>query len=71
MRWNGASRCEYDGKSVETETKTWWEFPNEGIAIVQKTLVSEEINKFKRAGLWESQSGIRVGQLTIWVRCSG
>ena len=31
-------------------------------------LVSEEINKSKRAGLWESQSGIWVGKLTVWVR---
>ena len=28
---------------------------------------SEEINKSKRAGLWESQSGIREGKLNIWV----
>ena len=32
------------------------------------TSVSEEINKLKRAGLWESQSRIRVGKLAIWVR---
>ena len=29
---------------------------------------SEEINKSKRAGPWEPQSGIRVGKLTIWLR---
>ena len=29
---------------------------------------SEKINKSKRAGLWESQSGIPEGKLTIWVR---
>ena len=23
MRWNGASHCEFDGKSMETETTTW------------------------------------------------
>ena len=34
-------------------------------AIVEKILASEEENKSKRAGLWESQSGIRVGKLTI------
>ena len=57
------SRCEFDGKSMETETTMWSEFPNGGKAIVEQILVSEE-----RAGLWESQSGIRVGKLTIWIR---
>ena len=28
-------------------------------------LASEEINKSIRAGLWESQSGMQVGKLTI------
>ena len=52
MRWNGTSRCEFDGKSVESGT--WSEFPNGGKAIVEQILASEEINKSKRAGLWES-----------------
>ena len=30
MRWNKASHCEFDGKSMETETTTWSEFPNGG-----------------------------------------
>ena len=60
MRWNGASRCEFDGKSMETEATTWSEFPNGGKVIVEQILASEEINKSKRAGLWESQSGIQV-----------
>ena len=47
MRWNGASRCEFDGKSMETETTTWSEFPNGGKAIVEQILASEEINKSK------------------------
>ena len=68
MRWNGASYCELVGKSMETERTTWSEFPNGGKAIVEQILASEERNKSKRAGLWESQSGIRVGKLTIWVR---
>ena len=68
MRWNGGSRCEFDGKSMETETATWSEFPNGGKAIVEQILTSEEINKCVRAGLWESQSGILVGKLTVWVR---
>ena len=57
MQWNGASCCELVGKSMETETTTWSEFTNGGKAIVEQILVSEEINKPKRAGLWEeSQS---------------
>ena len=31
-------------------------------------LALEEINKSKRARLWESQSGMRVVKLTIWVK---
>ena len=53
---------------METETATWSEFPNGGKAIVEQILASEERNKSKRAGLWESQSGIQVGKLMIWVR---
>ena len=68
MQWNRAFCCEFDGKSMETETTTWSEFPNGGKAIVEQILASEERNKSKRAGLWESQSGIQVGKLTIWVR---
>ena len=67
MQWNGASRFELVGKSMETET-VWSEFPNRGKAIAEQILMSGEINKSKRAGLWESQSGIQVGKLTIWVR---
>ena len=62
MWWNGASCCDFVGKSMETETTTWPEFPNGGKAIVEQILASEERNKSKRAGLWESQSGIRVGK---------
>ena len=64
MRWNGASCCEFDGKSMETETTTWSEFPNGGKAIVEQILVSEEINKSKIAGAWDPVSGIQVGKLT-------
>ena len=53
MQWNGASRCEFHGKSVETET-LWSGFPNGGKAIVEQILDSEEGNKSKKAGLWES-----------------
>ena len=68
MQWNGASCCKYDGKSVENESATWSEFPNEGKATVVQILVLEERNK--KAGLWDSQSGIGVGKLTIKVRSS-
>ena len=68
MQWNGASCFELDRKSMETERNTWSDFPNGGKAIVEQILTSEEINEFKRVGLGESQSGIQVGKLTIWVR---
>ena len=64
MRWNGASSLEVEGRSMETETTTWSEIPKGGKAIVEQIIASEEINKSKRAGLWESQSGIQVEKLT-------
>ena len=64
MQWNGASCCEFDRKSMEPETTTWSEYPNGGKAIVEQILVLEETNKSKRAGLWESQSGIWEGKLS-------
>ena len=51
-----------------SEITTWWEFPNGGRAIVEQILVSEDRNKSKRAGMWESQSGVQVGKLIILVR---
>ena len=68
MQWNGASYFEFIGKLMETETTTWSEFPNGGKAIVEQIPVSEEINKSKRAKLYESHSGIQVGKSTFWVR---
>ena len=44
MRWNGASCSEFVGKSMETETTIWSEFPNGGKAIVEQILASEERN---------------------------
>ena len=61
----------FDRKSMETETATWSEFSNEGKTIVEHILALEEINKSKRAGLLESQSGIQVGKLAIIVRSFG
>ena len=63
--WNS---FEFNRKSMETETTTWSKFLNEEKPIVEQILASKERSKSKRAGLWESQAGIRVGKLTIWVR---
>ena len=67
MQWNEAFHCEFHGKSMETERTIWSEFPDGGKAVVELQ-ASEEINKSKRAGLWELQSGVQVGKLTICVR---
>ena len=40
-----------------------WKVANEETETIT---ASEEINKSKRAGLWEPESGIRVGKVTIW-----
>ena len=55
MWWNTASCFEFDRKSMETEIKTWSEFPNVEKAIIEQIIASEERHKSKRAGLWESQ----------------
>ena len=41
---------------METETKTWLEFPNGGKAAVEQILDEEEINP--GVGQWEPQSEI-------------
>ena len=64
MRWNGTSRFEFIGKSMETETTTWSEFPTGGKSFVEQILASEDRNKSKRAGLWEPLSEIWVGKLS-------
>ena len=68
MWWNGAFCFEFDRKSIGTE-RTTSEFPNEGKGIVEQVLASEEINKSKKVGLLESQSGIQVGKLrwVVWL----
>ena len=43
---------------METETQS--KFYNGGKATVEQILALEEINKPKKAGLWESQPGIWV-----------
>ena len=68
MQWNGASHCEFEGKSMKTETTTRSELPNGEKAIVEWILVPEERNKSKSEGLWKPQSGIWLGKLNIWLR---
>ena len=59
------SHCEFDGTSMDTDTTPWSEFCNGGKGIAEQILASDERNKSERAGLWESQYGIQVGNLTI------
>ena len=70
MQWNEASHFEFDAKSMETETRTWSEFPNGGKAIVGQILASEKkkINPNEQDCENHSLGGIQVGKLTIWVR---
>ena len=67
MGWNGASRSEFDGKSMETETRSWSEYLDGEKTIVEQILASIRRNKYIRAGLWESQSVMRVRKLMFWV----
>ena len=46
--------CLFVGKSMGTETTKWSEFHSGEKDIVEQIIVSEEINKSKRASLWES-----------------
>ena len=62
MHGKGASYYQFDGKSMETETTTWSEFPNGEKAITEQIVASEKRYKSRRAWLWESQSGIKVGK---------
>ena len=68
MRWNGASRCELVGKSMETETTTWSEFPNGGKTIVEQILASEKRNKSKRALHNESNTRCSVVEQHRWLK---
>ena len=68
MWWNGKSPLECKWKAVEAETIIRSEFPNGGKATLEKILAPEEIDKPKRAGMWESQWGIQVVKLTVWVK---
>ena len=59
---------EFTEKSMETKTRKLSEFPNGRKATVEQILAYEERKKCKREWLWESQSRIQVGKLTIWLR---
>ena len=57
LKWEklcDTSHCEFVGKLMETGTTTWSEFPKGGRATVEQIVASEEINKSKRTGEWES-----------------
>ena len=67
MPWSGAFRCEFDGKSMETETTTWYEFPNGGKAIVEQIPASEERNKSKRVWVLKGLSlGLGFERFEFW-----
>ena len=55
-------------KENQLKLRQQLEFPKGGKTFLEQILASEVRNKSKRAGLWQSQSGIRVGKLTIWIR---
>ena len=58
MRWNRASHCEIDKKSMETETTTWSEFPNGGKAIAEQTPASKKKKK--------KVQNSKTGRITVW-----
>ena len=61
MRWKGTPHFEFDWTTTKSKC------PGAGKSIIEQIIESEEINKSKIAGLQESQTGIRVRKLTIWV----
>ena len=72
MRWNKASHCQDDGKSMKTETATWSEFPNGGKAIVEQVPVSrkKEIQKRRtvRITVWDLSWKVSHLSKVIWDR---
>ena len=62
MQWNGASHCEFDFQSMESETTTWSEFCNGRKTIVEQIIASKERDKSKEVGRGSYSMG------TIWVR---
>ena len=57
-----------EGKSMETETITWLEILNKWKTAIEEILGSEEINKSKRPGWWDSQTVFQTRKLTISLR---
>ena len=53
---------------MENDTTRTSEFLIWGRTFLEKILSSDETKKSKWAGLWESQSWMRVGTLAIWVK---
>ena len=45
MGWNRTSCFIFDGKSMETETNTWSDFPSGSKAIIEQILALEKINQ--------------------------
>ena len=64
---NSHKLCDETGHPVVNSMESQWKLRQQH-AIVEQILATEERNKSKRAGLRESQSGIRVGNLTFLVR---
>ena len=62
MQWNGAHCCEFDGKSMETVTTTWSEFPNGGKPIVEQILAhhTKEIQKSRIVRVPIKDPGMKV-----------
>ena len=54
---------------MEAEATTTSEFLNRGKVIVEQIIASEEINKSKKAGLWESHSHNHLSKI-IWPYCN-
>ena len=49
MQWNGASPFEFDGKSIEIETKIWSEIPNGGKDIVRTNTCIRRKNEIQKS----------------------
>ena len=64
MKW--AIGFQFGRKSMKTEKTTWSEFPSGEKGILEQILSQKK--KSKRAGLWKSQPGTRIGKLTVWVK---
>ena len=65
MRWNRASRREYDGNLIGTETKTWSEFPNGGEAFLEQILASEE-GETVRTTVWYPSRKVNHLSKVVW-----